>query len=74
MENVGDVQRAILANHREDVMRSVISNLLIYALGRSLDVTDDAIVEDISRNLAARRYRARDLVSSIILSRPFLEK
>ena len=61
-------------NHRDDVIRSVVKNMMIYALGRPFDVTDDEAIAKISAHLAKNNYRARELVRAVIFSQPFLQK
>ena len=74
VETVRDVQRAILERHGNDVLRSVVKHMMIYALGRPLDVTDDETIRSIVKTLESRNYRASELVYAIVLSKPFLEK
>ena len=74
MDAVRDVQRAILERHGDDVLRSIVKNLMIYALGRPLDVTDDEIIQTIIDNLKAQGHGARELVKAVVFSPAFLEK
>lgn len=74
VETVRDVQRAILERHGNDVLRSVVKHMMIYALGRPLDVTDDETIRSIVKTLESRNYLASELVYAIVLSKPFLEK
>ena len=74
VDAVRDVQRAILERHGDDVLRSIVKNLMIYALGRPLDVTDDEIIQTIIDNLKAQGHGARELVKAVVFSPAFLEK
>ena len=74
MNSVRDVQRAILERHGDDVLRSIVKNLMIYALGRPLDVTDDEIIQTIIDNLKTHDHGARELVKALVFSPAFLEK
>ena len=74
VEGIRDVKRTILDNHQEDVLRSIVKNMLIYALGRPLDITDDTTIDEITQTQKTRDNRARELVQAVVLSRPFLEK
>jgi hypothetical protein len=74
VENIQDVQQVLLQNHKDDILRSIIKNLMIYALGRPLDVTDDPTIQKISQTLKSNDYRARELVKAVVFSQPFLEK
>ena len=74
VETVRDLQRELLEKHEGDVLRSVSRNMLTYALGRPLDISDDAVVAEIIRDLQANNCSARELVRAIVFSKPFLEK
>ena len=51
--------------------RNFTEKLLTYALGRGLERSDRAVVDQISRDLAADSYRFVTLVNQIVNSRPF---
>ena len=74
VETVADLQQVFLQKHERDLLRSVTSNLLIYALGRPLDLSDDQVIDTIVEQLDARDLGARALVHAVVASRPFLEK
>ena len=48
--------------------------LLAYALNRSLQLSDEALVDKMKTNLAADGYRFRALVETIVLSPQFLDR
>ena len=63
------------ARHRQrDFVDNLSGKLLAYALGRSLALTDEPLIEEMSRKLAARGYRFDSLIESIVTSRQFLNK
>ncbi|MEM7393495.1 MAG: DUF1592 domain-containing protein, partial [Verrucomicrobiota bacterium] len=74
VESVRDLQEVFLENYREDIVRSVAKHLMIYALGRPLDITDDETVADIIAQVKARHYSPRSLIEAVVTSKPFLEK
>ncbi len=74
VETVHDVQSVILEYHQDDVLRSVTKNMLIYALGRPLDISDDEAIAQIIRQVKSKDMKARALIKAVVLSRPFLEK
>ena len=45
--------------------------MLIYALGRGLENSDDAAVKEIVRKVAADNYRISSLILGIVNSEPF---
>ena len=57
-----------------DFARSLVSRMLTYALGRSLELTDQAGVDQIVDRFAEDGYRLRGLVHKIVTSEPFQTK
>ncbi len=74
VETVQDVKNLILEKHQDDVLRSVTKNMLIYALGRPLDISDDPVIDKIITHLKKKNLGTRELVKAVVLSQPFLEK
>ena len=74
VDTVGDLKQVIDQKHRPDVLRSVTRNLLIYALGRPLDLSDRDTVDSILQHLKTNDASARELIYAIVESAPFLEK
>jgi hypothetical protein len=59
---------------RDDFVNNLCRQLLAYALGRTLLPSDDALVEDMRRKLAANGYRFSTLIEAIVTSPQFLNK
>ena len=74
VETAADVKRVILEKHRDDVLRSVANNLMIYALGRPLDLSDEEEVQRVITHLAQNDFKTRELIHAVVQSRPFLLK
>ena len=55
-------------------MRGFSSKLLAYALGRSLTLSDDLLIQEISRKLAKDGCCFETVIESIVTSRQFLNK
>ena len=51
--------------------RALTSKLLTYALGRSLELTDEPAVDELTKKFEESRYRLRSLVTLIVASEPF---
>ncbi|HVK09029.1 MAG TPA: DUF1592 domain-containing protein [Gemmataceae bacterium] len=67
-----DGLKSYIREHREkDFVRNLCAKLLAYALGRSLQPSDDATIEDMQTALAADRYRFGRLVEAIVTSPQF---
>ncbi|MFN7736962.1 MAG: DUF1592 domain-containing protein [Pirellula sp.] len=67
--------KAYLVNQRkDDFARSLVTKLATYALGRRLELTDQATIESLTKQFAANDYRIRGLIQSIVASELFLTK
>ena len=74
VEDVRDLQDALLRSNHEDIVRSVAKHLMLYALGRPLDISDEAVLADIVSQVTQQEFSTRALVEAVVTSRPFLEK
>jgi Protein of unknown function (DUF1585)/Protein of unknown function (DUF1588) len=67
-----DGLRAYLRGHRQqDFVDNLCRKLLTYALGRSLQPSDDVMIEDMRAKLAADGHRFGTLVETIVTSPQF---
>jgi hypothetical protein len=67
--------RTYIREHRQaDFVDNLSRKLLAYALNRSLQLSDEAIVERMDTRLAAKEYRFNLLVETIVTSPQFLNK
>jgi hypothetical protein len=70
-----DGLRNYIRAHREnDFIDNLCRKMLVYALGRSLLLSDEPTIEATKRKLAANGYRLSSLVESIVTSPQFLTK
>jgi Protein of unknown function (DUF1592)/Protein of unknown function (DUF1588)/Protein of unknown function (DUF1585)/Protein of unknown function (DUF1587)/Protein of unknown function (DUF1595)/Planctomycete cytochrome C len=70
-----DGLREYLVNARgREFARSLVSRLLTYALGRSLELTDQAAVDQVLDQFAQDDYRLKGLVHKVVASEPFQTK
>ena len=64
-----------MREHRQnDFVDNLARKLLVYALGRSLILSDDLLIDAMRANLARDGYRFSSLVESIVTSRQFRNK
>ena len=64
-----------IREHRQDkYVENLCRKLLAYGLNRSLQLSDEALVDKMKANLAADGYRFRALVEAIVASPQFLNK
>jgi hypothetical protein len=67
--------RQYIRDHREkNFVRGFTSKLLAYALGRSLALSDDLLIQETGSKLADDGYRLETVVESIVTSRQFLNR
>ena len=68
---VDELKRILVDSHRADFYRSLTEHLLIYALGRGLEVPDEHTVDTIVEQLLQEDGRFSILLEGIIYSAPF---
>ena len=67
--------RTYIREHRQaDFVDNLSRKLLAYALERSLQLSDDPLIERMKTRLTAREYRINTLVETIVTSPQFLNK
>ena len=67
--------KTFIREHRQNEFINGLSRkLLAYALNRSLQLSDESLVERMERQLAARDYRIHSLIETIVTSPQFLNK
>ena len=71
---VSGLESYIRANRQMDFLDNLSRKMLVYALGRSLIVSDEPLLERMNQRLAAGGYRAGALVEAIVTSPQFLKK
>lgn len=64
----------IRAQRQDDFVDNMCSKLLAYALGRSIMLSDDPLVNEMHSKLAADGYHFDDMIETIVTSRQFLNK
>jgi hypothetical protein len=73
-EGLQGIRQYIRARREKDFVRGFTSKLLAYALGRSLALSDDLLIEEAGRKLAGNGYRFETVIDNIVTSRQFLNK
>ena len=71
---VAGLKSFIKDNRQDNFVDNISRKLLAYALGRSLQLSDEALIEKMKTNLAANGYRFRSLVETIVLSPQFRDQ
>jgi hypothetical protein len=68
------LQTFIREHRQKEFVDSLSRKLLAYALNRSLQLSDESIIERMETRLAAKEYRFNSLVETIVTSPQFLNK
>ena len=69
-----DLQKHLFNGRRDQFAKALVSKLLTYALGRSLSLEDELLIEKLSGDFAINDYRLPSLMKNIVTSRPFLSR
>ena len=69
-----DLKAYLLTNKKDEFAENVVRRLLSYALGRSLEFSDDQIVQQLTRSFQANDYKLATLVEDIVLCDLFQTK
>jgi hypothetical protein len=63
--------KQILIERKDDLVRVMTENLLIYALGRGLQANDECVVRDAAKSAKDGGYAFSTIVLTIVKSHPF---
>ncbi len=67
--------QSFIRDHRQDkFVENLCRKLLSFALNRSLQLSDEALVDKMKAGLAADGYKFRSLVEAIVVSPQFLNR
>ena len=69
-----DLQKYLVEHRGKQFAEAFTSKLMIYALGRSLDLSDQAVVDELAEEFAADGYRIKNLMKGIVKSNLFLSR
>ncbi len=68
------VQAYIKEHRQQDYLANLSRKLLSYSLGRSLQLSDEPVIEKMQARMAANGYKFSSLVDTIVSSRQFLSR
>jgi len=69
--NLSQFQTTLMA-HEEDLARNLVESLLVYALGRDIEFTDEPHIEKIMDTLRPDGFRVRDMIHAVADSPLFI--
>ena len=71
VDGVKELQKFILSHRKDQFTHAICSKVLTYALGRSLTLEDQILVNDLKDNFVKDRFRLSGLIENIVLSETF---
>lgn len=71
IDGIGDLRNYLLQQRRDDFVRQFCRKLLGYALGRSVQLSDQPLIDSMQEQLAAHDYRVSVAIQQIVLSPQF---
>jgi hypothetical protein len=69
-----DLQKYLLNQRRDQFAHALVSKILIYALGRDVELKDQPLIEELSKSFAKNDYRLPALMANIVKSQPFMSR
>lgn len=71
VDGVEELQNFILLHRKDQFAHAICSKVLIYALGRSLTLEDEILVNELKNEFVKNRFRLSGLLKNIVLSETF---
>ena len=71
---LADLQKYLLNQRRDQFSHALVTKLLIYALGRDVELKDQPLIDELSKSFANNDYRLPALMANIVKSQPFLSR
>jgi hypothetical protein len=74
LDGVESLKVHLTTARKEDFARSLVTRLVTYAVGRQMELSDQATIDVLTEGFAANDYRLRGLIVSIVTSDLFQTK
>ncbi len=74
VSGLADLQKYLLNERSDQFAHALVSKILIYGLGRDLELKDQPLIEELSKSFAKNDYRLPALMANIVKSQPFLSR
>ncbi|MDE0576599.1 MAG: DUF1592 domain-containing protein [Opitutales bacterium] len=71
---LADLQKYLLNQRRDQFSHALVTKLLIYALGRDVELKDQPLIDELGKSFAKNDYRLPALMANIVKSQPFLSR
>ena len=74
VDGLKDLQDYVLEKKSRDFAHGFVRRITGYALGRQLEYSDDALIEQLTDNLIANEFRPSSLITELVTHPAFLTK
>ena len=74
IKNLDELKQYILDNKKDEFAENIVRRLLAYALGRSLEFSDEETIQELTLQFKQNDYKLASLVEDIVLSDLFQTK
>ena len=74
IQGISGLKTYLKENRRKQFARAFVSKLLTYALGRSLEFSDETLISDLTNQFLKNNLRVRDLILAIVQEPNFQSK
>ena len=74
LKGMQDLKRHLLSREKDRFARALSEKILTYALGRSLEFTDEETTEALARGFKRSGYHLRDLITQVVETEAFRTK
>lgn len=71
IDGLDELQQYLVTHKREEFARTLVVKLLSYGLGRSVEFTDEDLIDSLTQTFADHDYRLKDLIAEIVCSEAF---
>ena len=69
-----ELKKYLIKNEKDRFAHALANKFLTYSLGRTLDITDEEIVDEIAKKFKASGYKLNTLIKAVVGSKLFLQK
>ena len=74
IDGIDDLNVYLLTERRDQFTRTIVVKLLTYSLGRSLELVDEPVVDELHERFSQNGYQLSALIADIVESDSFRSK
>lgn len=74
LDGIKGLKKYLLANEKDKFAKALASKIMAYALGRSLEYSDQELTENLAKRFEDSNYQLQTLINELVLSQAFLTR